>query len=81
MRLLQQLFLNFAILLCVFFLLAQELITGRGTKGISSHCIKLEVEAPGIPDLTLIDLPGIARVAVQGQPLDIEKKVTFCMTL
>ena len=35
----------------------------------------MEVESSSAPDLTLIDLPGIARVAVEGQPHDIEKQV------
>ena len=50
-------------------------MAGRGTKGISDDCIRLEIEAHGVPDLTLIDLPGIARVAVSGQPEDIEQRV------
>ncbi|XP_019617847.1 PREDICTED: interferon-induced GTP-binding protein Mx1-like [Branchiostoma belcheri] len=38
---------------------------------ISPRLITLDVESPDIPDLTLIDLPGIARVPVGGQPDDI----------
>ncbi|KAI8498026.1 Mx1p [Branchiostoma belcheri] len=38
---------------------------------ISPRLITLDVESPDIPDLTLIDLPGIARVPVGGQPEDI----------
>ena len=55
-------------------LLAQRMLAGF-QKGISKELITLEVESSCTPDLTLIDLPGIARVAVEGQPLDIEKKV------
>ncbi len=46
-------------------------------KGISDELITLEVTSPNVPDLTLIDLPGIARNAVHGQPDDIEDKVWF----
>lgn len=43
--------------------------------GISSELISLEIASPDVPDLTLIDLPGIARVAVDGQSADIGDKV------
>uniref|UniRef100_UPI0035901512 interferon-induced GTP-binding protein Mx-like n=1 Tax=Myxine glutinosa TaxID=7769 RepID=UPI0035901512 len=55
-------------------LLAQRMLAGF-QKGISEELITLEVESSSTPDLTLIDLPGIARVAVEGQPPDIEKKI------
>ncbi|XP_046565196.1 interferon-induced GTP-binding protein Mx-like [Haliotis rubra] len=44
-------------------------------KGISDDLITLEVTSSDVPDLTLIDLPGIARNAVKGQPVDIEKRI------
>ncbi|XP_078416446.1 interferon-induced GTP-binding protein Mx-like isoform X2 [Cetorhinus maximus] len=40
---------------------------------ISSELISLQVESCSAPDLTLIDLPGIARVAIGNQPQDIGK--------
>ncbi|XP_069886832.1 interferon-induced GTP-binding protein Mx2-like [Dipodomys merriami] len=49
---------------------AQVLIAGQGL-GISAELISLEVSSPHVPDLTLIDLPGITRVAVGNQPADI----------
>ncbi|XP_055501095.1 interferon-induced GTP-binding protein Mx3-like isoform X2 [Leucoraja erinacea] len=49
---------------------AQDSIAGWGV-GISHELISLEVESSNVPDLTLIDLPGIARVAVGNQPQDI----------
>ncbi|XP_069885006.1 interferon-induced GTP-binding protein Mx2-like [Dipodomys merriami] len=49
---------------------AQMLIAGQGL-GISAELISLEVSSPHVPDLTLIDLPGITRVAVGNQPADI----------
>ncbi|XP_064381322.1 interferon-induced GTP-binding protein Mx-like isoform X2 [Dromaius novaehollandiae] len=53
---------------------AQNVVAG--TKGaISSELISLEVWSPAVPDLTLIDLPGIARVAVGDQPADIGEQI------
>ncbi|KAF4020622.1 hypothetical protein G4228_012279 [Cervus hanglu yarkandensis] len=49
---------------------AQNIIAGNGV-GISHELINLEVTSPEVPDLTLIDLPGITRVAVENQPQDI----------
>ncbi|KAM8814845.1 interferon-induced GTP-binding protein Mx1 [Rhynchonycteris naso] len=49
---------------------AQDVIAGKGV-GISHELISLEVSSPHVPDLTLIDLPGITRVAVGNQPADI----------
>ncbi|KAM3935766.1 interferon-induced GTP-binding protein Mx1-like isoform 1-T2 [Leptodactylus fuscus] len=53
---------------------AQDAMAGPGL-GISSELISLEVVSPEVPDLTLIDLPGIARVAVGNQPRDIGEKI------
>ncbi|XP_075710742.1 interferon-induced GTP-binding protein Mx1-like [Rhinoderma darwinii] len=53
---------------------AQDAMAGPGL-GISSELISLEVVSPEVPDLTLIDLPGIARVAVGNQPRDIGDKI------
>ncbi|NXO83156.1 MX protein, partial [Sitta europaea] len=53
---------------------AQDVVAGpRGA--ISGHLISLEVRSPDVPDLTLIDLPGIARVAVGDQPKDIGDQI------
>ncbi|KAJ1297870.1 hypothetical protein BS78_01G411000 [Paspalum vaginatum] len=49
-------------------------IAGSG-KGISDAPITLVVRKRGVPDLTLVDLPGITRVPVQGQPEDIYDQV------
>ncbi|XP_005370180.2 interferon-induced GTP-binding protein Mx1 [Microtus ochrogaster] len=48
----------------------QNFIAGVGL-GISDKLISLDVSSPNVPDLTLIDLPGITRVAVGNQPADI----------
>ncbi|KAJ1269909.1 hypothetical protein BS78_06G013900 [Paspalum vaginatum] len=49
-------------------------IAGSG-KGISDAPITLVVRKKGVPDLTLVDLPGITRVPVQGQPEDIYDQI------
>ncbi|XP_074245343.1 interferon-induced GTP-binding protein Mx2 isoform X1 [Saimiri boliviensis] len=49
---------------------AQNIMAGNG-QGISHELITLEITSPEVPDLTIIDLPGIARVAVGNQPRDI----------
>ncbi|XP_061357075.1 phragmoplastin DRP1B isoform X1 [Gastrolobium bilobum] len=52
--------------------------TGR-TKGISSVPIHLSIYSPHVVNLTLVDLPGLTKVAVDGQPdsvvQDIENMV------
>ncbi|XP_074845076.1 interferon-induced GTP-binding protein Mx1-like [Carettochelys insculpta] len=53
---------------------AQNAIAGEGV-GISPELISLEIRSPNVPDLTLIDLPGIARVAVGNQPQDIGEQI------
>ncbi|KAM9486963.1 interferon-induced GTP-binding protein Mx-like isoform 2-T3 [Clarias gariepinus] len=53
---------------------AQNVLAGEG-KGISQQMISLEIKSKEVPDLTLIDLPGIARVATGDQPVDIEKQI------
>ncbi|XP_051269579.1 interferon-induced GTP-binding protein Mx isoform X1 [Dicentrarchus labrax] len=53
---------------------AQNKIAGPGS-GISEDLISLEIASPDVPDLTLIDLPGIARVAVKGQPENIGDQI------
>uniref|UniRef100_A0A8C4VGL8 Interferon-induced GTP-binding protein Mx n=1 Tax=Gopherus evgoodei TaxID=1825980 RepID=A0A8C4VGL8_9SAUR len=53
---------------------AQNAIAGEGV-GISQEIISLEISSPVVPDLTLIDLPGIARVAVGNQPRDIGEQI------
>ena len=45
-------------------------------KGIVNSTIFLKVFSSKLPDLTITDLPGIARVAVGDQPADIEAQTT-----
>ncbi|KAG9348814.1 hypothetical protein JZ751_029131 [Albula glossodonta] len=53
---------------------AQNELAGEGV-GICDELITLEISAPDVCDLTLIDLPGIARVPVKGQPEDIGDQI------
>uniref|UniRef100_A0A670YTC0 MX dynamin like GTPase 1 n=1 Tax=Pseudonaja textilis TaxID=8673 RepID=A0A670YTC0_PSETE len=53
---------------------AQNAIAGEGLD-VSDKLITLEISSPDVPDLTLIDLPGITRVAVGTQPPDIGKQI------
>ncbi|XP_058510263.1 dynamin-3 isoform X5 [Solea solea] len=51
-----------------------ERITGSN-KGISPIPINLRVYSPHVLNLTLIDLPGMTKVAVGDQPVDIEHQI------
>ncbi|KAF4095120.1 hypothetical protein G5714_024198 [Onychostoma macrolepis] len=53
---------------------AQDELAGKGV-AIRDDLITLEVMSPGVCDLTLIDLPGITRVPVNGQPQDIGSQI------
>jgi len=55
---------------------AQDEMAGPGV-GISDDLISLQIHSANVPDLTLIDLPGIARVAVKGQPENIGDQVNI----
>uniref|UniRef100_A0A8C7ACK3 MX dynamin like GTPase 2 n=1 Tax=Neovison vison TaxID=452646 RepID=A0A8C7ACK3_NEOVI len=49
---------------------AQNTLAGNGVS-ISHELISVDITSPEVPDLTLIDLPGITRVPVGNQPQDI----------
>ncbi|KAF2368039.1 Dynamin central domain [Trinorchestia longiramus] len=51
-----------------------EKITGSN-KGISNLPINLRVHSPNVLNLTLIDLPGLTKVAIGDQPADIEQQI------
>ncbi|KAL1247539.1 hypothetical protein QQF64_022915 [Cirrhinus molitorella] len=53
---------------------AQNELAGKGV-GICDELITLEIMSSDVCDLTLIDLPGIARVPVKGQPEDIGDQI------
>lgn len=44
-------------------------------KNISNNPIFLRIYSPYVPSLTMVDLPGITKVAIEGQPADIEKQI------
>ncbi|KAJ1531410.1 hypothetical protein ONE63_000091 [Megalurothrips usitatus] len=52
-----------------------EILAGM-TKNITKKPITLKIFSPKVPNLTLIDTPGITRVPVDGQPDDIEKQTS-----
>ncbi|XP_062141623.1 dynamin isoform X7 [Drosophila sulfurigaster albostrigata] len=49
-------------------------VTGSN-KGISNIPINLRVYSPYVLNLTLIDLPGLTKVAIGDQPVDIEQQI------
>jgi dynamin 1/3 len=49
-------------------------LTGSN-KGISNIPINLRVYSPNVLNLTLIDLPGLTKVAIGDQPVDIEHQI------
>ncbi|XP_038984915.1 dynamin-related protein 4C-like [Phoenix dactylifera] len=54
---------------------ATDDIAGSG-KGISNAPLTLVVRKRGVPDLTMVDLPGITRVPVHGQPDNIYEQIS-----
>ncbi|OWM86122.1 hypothetical protein CDL15_Pgr010946 [Punica granatum] len=54
---------------------ATEEIAGH-QKGISNTPLTLVVKKDGVPDLTMVDLPGITRVPVHGQPENIYEQIS-----
>ncbi|CAL9024450.1 unnamed protein product [Prunus brigantina] len=53
---------------------ATNAIAGGG-KGISNTPLTLLLKKNGVPDLTMVDLPGITRVPVHGQPENIYDQI------
>lgn len=45
------------------------------TKNVSSEPINLRIFSPNVLNLTLVDLPGLTKVPVGGQPKDIERQI------
>ncbi|WMV56135.1 hypothetical protein MTR67_049520 [Solanum verrucosum] len=59
--------------------LATNEIAGHG-KGISNIPLSLIVKKNGVPDLTMVDFPGITRVPVHGEPDDIFEQISAIIT-
>ena len=56
--------------------IAKETARGAGSdRGINETPIRLKIFSPNVLDLTMVDLPGITKVAVGDQPQDIEDRV------
>ena len=49
-------------------------LSGR-SKGVSSQPIHLKIYSPKVLTLTMVDLPGLTKVAVEGQPEDIAEQI------
>ncbi|XP_029006952.1 interferon-induced GTP-binding protein Mx-like isoform X2 [Betta splendens] len=72
---------------------AQDIMANGLHWANSDEVINLEIESPDVPDLTLIDLPSIVRVAETGQPENtgdqikrlihkfISKQETICLVV
>ncbi|CAB1329153.1 unnamed protein product [Coregonus sp. 'balchen'] len=58
---------------------AQNTLAGKGV-GICEDLITLQITSSTVCDLSLIDLPGITRVAVKGQPDDIGAQINNLIT-
>ncbi|KAK8921391.1 Dynamin-related protein 4C [Platanthera zijinensis] len=54
-------------------------IAGPGS-GISDTPVTVVVRNNGLPDLTLVDLPGLAAVPVHGQPANIHEQISGIIT-
>ncbi|CAM9724999.1 unnamed protein product [Chrysoparadoxa australica] len=55
--------------------LMETVCGGDTANGFSTDTIVVQVESPNSPDLTLIDLPGIVRTAVEGQQQSVIREV------
>ncbi|KAJ1474882.1 P-loop containing nucleoside triphosphate hydrolase protein [Baffinella frigidus] len=57
--------------------LTTRLLAERGEKASfeKEHAIVVDMRAPDVPDLTIIDLPGIVRTAVDGQESSVKDDV------
>lgn len=56
--------------------------TDRETKGknISSKPINLKIHSPNVPNLTLVDLPGLTQIAIEGQDKKIVENIRKMVT-
>ena len=48
---------------------------GSVTKGVSALPINLRIYSPNVLTLTMVDLPGLTKVPIKGQPADIERQI------
>lgn len=50
-------------------------LAGVYSKGVSPTPINLKIYSPNVLNLTMVDLPGLTKVAVKDQPADIEEQI------
>ncbi|OHT04964.1 Dynamin central region family protein [Tritrichomonas foetus] len=55
--------------------IVDETVRLCGENGISDVPINLKVHSPTVLNLTLVDLPGLTKVATEGQPQDLPKLI------
>lgn len=54
--------------------ITSELVAESGSD-FSSSTIVIEIAAPNVPDLTVVDLPGIIRTTIDGQDQKVVREV------
>lgn len=61
--------------------LTDALLSARGDEATfeHEHSIVIELSAPDVPDLTVIDLPGIVRTHIQGQSSEVIAQVNHLL--
>jgi len=52
-----------------------ETLRHCGPKGISNNAIRLSIYSPNVLNLTLVDLPGLTKVTIPGQPADLPDQI------
>ena len=50
-------------------------LAGLNSKGVSPSPIHLKIYSPDVLNLTMVDLPGLTKVAIKDQPEDIEEQI------
>jgi dynamin 1-like protein len=50
-------------------------LAGLHSKGVSPTPIHLKIYSPNVLSLTMVDLPGLTKVAIRDQPEDIEEQI------
>lgn len=50
-------------------------LAGLHSKGVSPTPIYLKIYSPNVLSLTMVDLPGLTKVAIKDQPEDIEEQI------
>mmetsp|Transcript_34279 Transcript_34279/g.58692 ORF Transcript_34279/g.58692 Transcript_34279/m.58692 type:complete len:745 (+) Transcript_34279:37-2271(+) len=55
--------------------IAEETQRHCGPRGISNKPIRLSVYSPNVLNLTLVDLPGLTKVTIPGQPVDLPDQI------